>query len=343
MKRNIKEKVEKSSGIKPFKHFLVKSLEVHGDKYDYSKVKYEGTQAFVDIVCPKHEVFKQKASMHMIGYGCPQCGVEKASESRKDNLEKFIEKAINTHGDFYDYSEVEYQNSKTKVKIICADHGAFLQAPNRHIQGQGCRKCSTERNSKKYCKTTEHFVANAKSRHGERYDYSQVVYSTLLHPVVIRCREHKKFFEQTPASHLNNREGCPICLSQKTEGFISKIYKGDEESNLYVVSLESPSGGERFFKVGVSVNPEARWGQISKETGYIITAVAVFSGPARDLFKCEQLALATHKSLSYKPEIGFHGKTECIKFNCLTEVLSFIRETLSKKNTNFKEKNYESE
>lgn len=53
----------------------------------------------------------------------------------------FIQKARLVHGDVYDYSEVEYKNCKTDVRIICALHGIFLQKPEKHLMGRGCPKC----------------------------------------------------------------------------------------------------------------------------------------------------------------------------------------------------------
>lgn len=44
-------------------------------------------------------------------------------------------------GDRYDYSKVEYVNAKTKVCIICPEHGEFWQTPNGHLNGKGCPKC----------------------------------------------------------------------------------------------------------------------------------------------------------------------------------------------------------
>lgn len=57
--------------------------------------------------------------------------------------EKFIIKARNIHKDLYDYKNVEYNGCKTKVNIICCQHGEFLQTPDCHINGkQGCPKCA---------------------------------------------------------------------------------------------------------------------------------------------------------------------------------------------------------
>lgn len=60
----------------------------------------------------------------------------------KKNTEQAIKDFIKVHGDLYDYSLVNYQTSKTKVKIICQEHGIFEQTPNNHLNGQHCPKCS---------------------------------------------------------------------------------------------------------------------------------------------------------------------------------------------------------
>ena len=74
--------------------------------------------------------------------------------SKRLNKESFIERANGVHGNIYDYSKVEYVNTKTKVVIVCPEHGDFLQSPEKHMAGQGCPLCSSkkleETNLKKY-------------------------------------------------------------------------------------------------------------------------------------------------------------------------------------------------
>ena len=55
---------------------------------------------------------------------------------------EFIESCINKHGNRYDYSLVEYKNTRSKIKIICKEHGVFEQNSKNHRDGQGCPKCS---------------------------------------------------------------------------------------------------------------------------------------------------------------------------------------------------------
>lgn len=64
---------------------------------------------------------------------------------KKLTTEEFIKKAREVHGDKYDYSKVEYVNSKEKVTIICPEHGEFLQSPQKHLSGQGCIKCGLKK------------------------------------------------------------------------------------------------------------------------------------------------------------------------------------------------------
>jgi hypothetical protein len=59
--------------------FIHKAKAVHGDKYDYSKVKYINNRIKVLIICPIHGDFEQKPSNHLQGQGCPTCGKEETA------------------------------------------------------------------------------------------------------------------------------------------------------------------------------------------------------------------------------------------------------------------------
>jgi len=53
--------------------FIARAKKVHGDKYDYSKVEYKDMRSKVEIVCPHHGAFWQRAQSHLLGNGCPEC------------------------------------------------------------------------------------------------------------------------------------------------------------------------------------------------------------------------------------------------------------------------------
>lgn len=59
--------------------FIEKARSIHGDKYDYSKVKYEHSTKKVCIICPEHGEFLQTPNSHLMGKGCSKC----RNESRK--------------------------------------------------------------------------------------------------------------------------------------------------------------------------------------------------------------------------------------------------------------------
>ena len=125
----------------------------------------------------------------------------------KLTTEQFIEKARKIHGDKYDYSKVEYIDSRTKVCIICPTHGEFWQRPNDHLNGKGCRKCV---NNKPLTQTI--FIDRAKKVHGGKYDYSKVNYINANTKVCIICPIHGEFW-QKPYDHLI-KKGCPKCASK---------------------------------------------------------------------------------------------------------------------------------
>ena len=135
-----------------------------------------------------------------------------------EKLEKFIDKAIRTHGKRYDYSAVEYSSSSEKVCIICPEHGEFWQSPAEHVRGKGCPVCANAKKGRKTMSTDE-FITKSVERHGNRYQYDKTTYKGPSVKVTITCPEHGDF-EQLPYSHLNG-SGCPKCRGfRKTTGDI---------------------------------------------------------------------------------------------------------------------------
>ena len=197
--------------------FILEAKEIHEDKYDYSKVVYKTTNSKVIITCKIHGDFEQRASAHLTGSGCICCaGIKQKS------TEEFIIKAQETHGDKYDYSKVEYKKAIKDVTIICKIHGEFLQKPIKHTSGMGCIKCGHKTRGDNLRKHKDDFIKNAKKIHGDKYDYSKVVYTTNNSKVIITCKTHG-YFEQTPSSHLRG-SGCAECIRTiwTTSKFIEK-------------------------------------------------------------------------------------------------------------------------
>ena len=141
--------------------FINKAKEVHGDKYDYTPTNYVNSRTKVEINCPKHGIFEIRANDHIQGRGCKKCGIENQTKPFETVMKQFKD----AHGDFYDYSQVDYKQTDSKVKIICPIHGEFQQTPINHLKGQGCPKCGFEKgqftNRDRANKFKKEFIDNA--------------------------------------------------------------------------------------------------------------------------------------------------------------------------------------
>jgi len=199
--------VDKTHQLKPFEWFLKRAHEIHGDKYDYSQVKWGKVMDIITIVCPEHGPFEQTANGHLNSrQGCPKCGLKKLGANKRHSLEEFLRLAKEKHGDKYDYSLVtKYVNGSTPVTIICKTCGQpFEQKPKMHIKGHGCTHCA---NNKPI--GTEEFIRRAKDVWGDRYTYEKSVYTSNKEKVIVTCRIHGDF--QTTAYDFLQGHGCPEC------------------------------------------------------------------------------------------------------------------------------------
>ena len=218
--------------------FIEKAKAVHGDRYDYSSVNYVNAHTNVTIICPDHRPFEQSPTAHLHNEsGCPDCGGRSHITT-----ETFIEKAKAVHGDRYDYSQVEYVNKDTPVTIICPDHGPFPQAPSSHVRREsGCPDCANMALALLKASTTIDFIEQAKTVHGDRYDYSRVDYKNARTDVTIICPDHGPF-QQVPQHHLAG-SGCADCAET---GF-----NPNERGILYYVAIKTDDGDTRY-KIGIT-------------------------------------------------------------------------------------------
>lgn len=207
-------------------YFLSEAKKVHGSTYDYSKVVCNSSKNKVVIICPEHGDFEQEASKHLLGQGCNLCGYAEGGRKQRKALEDFIEEASTTHNGYYDYYKVvPFENTKSKVIIICPQHGEFKQEVSTHLSGKGCYLCGRELTSKVLSKSTEDFINDASKVHEGFYSYENTVYKNAKVPVMITCPKHG-LFTQVASTHTSGR-GCPscACISSKPEKRIEKFLK----------------------------------------------------------------------------------------------------------------------
>ncbi len=184
--------------------FIKRANIKHNNKFDYSNVNYDKVTEKIDIICPIHGTFRQQASSHLQGTGCSQC-----SGLKKMNNDEFIEKAKQIHGDKFDYSQVNYKNTSTKVKILCPVHGEFSQTPNSHLQGVGCKKCAFDDISKKLSRPQQEYIEKVEKIHNGKYSYEKTNYTTAHDKIIVTCPIHGDF--SISANKHFRGGGCSKC------------------------------------------------------------------------------------------------------------------------------------
>lgn len=197
--------------------FISKALLIHSNKYEYHYVKYINNQTKINILCKEHGIFTQRPKNHLAGQGCRRCFIESLSL----NTSIFIRRSNIIHQNKYDYSLVDYINNSKKVRIICREHGEFLQSPNNHLNaGQGCSKCKFLNSRVDY----SHFIKKSVEKHGHKYGYRDINPEefSFSKKVKIICQIHGQFL-QLPNNHYNLGYGCHLCKESKGEIEISKL------------------------------------------------------------------------------------------------------------------------
>lgn len=283
--------------------FIDKAKIVHGDRYDYSLVNYTHSKSNVKIICPVHGVFEQTPNNHLRSGGCLKCGLESTVKLKTSSRESFVNKSKLVHGDTYDYSLTEYVRAHSLVKICCPIHGVFEQTPNSHMKGRGCPSCVSSKISTKIMMSNDEFVRRSRLLHGNKYDYSLVVYRGYEQIVNIICPTHG-VFTQKPREHLDAC-GCNMC---NKNGF-NKNNKGF----LYVLD-----GGD-CFKVGITNYIPSRMHTLKYNTSFDFKCVKVIEGSGHSISRLERKL----HTLFVRADVGkFDGYTEWfVKFDGYLEVI----------------------
>ena len=96
-----------------------------------------------------------------------------ATKKSKKFFNTLEEKLYSIHGDKYSFDESIYINSKTRIKVICKEHGEFYPLVTNLLRNHGCKKCGTERQSLSASFSTLDFIKKAKKVHGDKYIYDK--------------------------------------------------------------------------------------------------------------------------------------------------------------------------
>lgn len=219
--------------------FIKKAIEIHGNKFDYSKVDYTNSHTKVCIICPIHGEFWQRPDKHLGKYGCRLCANKGVGLDLTTSIKDVKNKLWLLYGEEYDYDFENYENLNSEIKIKSIYGERCVKVSNLLTGNFDFHKHTGNHGNKKY--STKEFVEKAIKVHGDLYDYSQVRYVRSNEKVAIICPKHG-VFHQTPSAHLRGckclkcaREENGESLSLTTEEFIEK--SNDIHKNLYDYSL----------------------------------------------------------------------------------------------------------
>jgi hypothetical protein len=299
------------------KEDLIRAFKkVHGNRFDYSKVKYKSNQnEKVIIGCEHHGYFTQAINGHL-QYGCFKCASIYRGKNNPKRLStaEWIKKAKAKHGNTYSYQLVKYTNSKSKVKIICKKHGVWKVDPYSHLIGSGCNKCADIKRAAVRRKPFDKFLKQAYKVHGKRYTYNKTIYLGANKSIIITCSVHGDF-ETTPWNHIGLKCGCTSCntgssiveLSYLDFKSIHQKYRQYKVPNTnYKVDGFNPKTNTvyEFFGDFWHANPNK---YASTDT------LSIINLSASEIWKKDKIKINTLKRLGYNVEIMWESDWKKMK------------------------------
>lgn len=281
------------------------------DKYSVTLINEVGRHLYVE----DQNGFTHKLLRDMMGRGTTGLGMKSALDKTKYFLFKLREKFPDID-DRCDFSKFNYVKALKYTTVTCKIHGDIKTKPNWLMNnGMSCIECCNEEKRKPIL-TTEQYIENVKKKHGDRYDYSRVVFKGAREIVTVGCPEHGWF--DVVAYYHHNGNGCQKC-GLITGGYGKSDYVrvcGERSSNVYLLKLSNDA--ELFYKIGISLNPHSRANDIRKNTNNRYNVELLhsqeysYSGDAWDV---EKILHTEFVEDLYKPLISFDGETECFKLD----------------------------
>ncbi len=132
----------------------------------------------------------------------------KSLNIRSKRGREFILRSQIKHNNKYKYDLVIYTNARTKVKIICPNHGVFEQTPDAHLYaGYGCEKCARE--SHKLTLLSNERLSNIIQLHKNYYQYNDLSVTNGF--INIYCPVHGTFSQYLYFHEYGH--GCSLCNS----------------------------------------------------------------------------------------------------------------------------------
>lgn len=146
------------------------------------------------------------------------------------NQEKFIERAVNAHGERYAYEKSAYQQSKKKIIVTCPEHGDFEIRPFALWRGDGCPECHRNWFINNDISIND-YILMCRKKYGDRFDYNKLKRNK---KIIVSCKHGE--FETSPAYHLKY-PGCKECGKElKREAIIQSNKKRKKTIEEFIIA-----------------------------------------------------------------------------------------------------------
>lgn len=286
---------------------------VHGNKYDYSLVKEDVKRlSIITVICPVHGEFTQRLSDHMKTKGCKKCSHIELSDKFTKSVSEYLKDFNSRHNSKYDYPLEFLPNkilNKTKINIVCPEHGEFIQTVNNHSNGAGCPKCGSLARSSKRRLTAKQWEDKFNKVHFGEYKYNINTWDSVLtiySYIPIECSIHGVFNQMI--NHHRDGSGCPECA-------------GYNHKYAYIHNVN-----DNCLKFGITNNPSKRLARQNNINKLKITCLGVWFFPTVEACKsAERVVMNTVNKVMNKCDMP-DGYTETCSFSHLDFIISVYNE-----------------
>jgi len=137
----------------------------------------------------------------------------------------FLNKVISKYGTFFDLSKINFINYRTKVELICPDHGSFFKRPDTLLKNvYGCPDCAKikQKKIKPKNKLNTEIIKKRLLDINTIYLLDRINYINSNTKIELVCKKHGSFWV-LPREATHNGAGCQKCSGSKGERIISNF------------------------------------------------------------------------------------------------------------------------
>ena len=205
--------------------YIWKAIQKHGYKFDYRELNYIDNKTNIIVGCEKHGFFDVNPCFHLSNKygGCKDCNPnstkykKKHKEIRKTkfNTELMVNRVKEIHGDNISLDNVVYKSSVEEITAHCNIHNIdFKTTFHDLLNGHACKLCGIEKSSNKRTKDVNEIIEICNKAHNNKYDYSEINYTSINNFIYPICKKHGKF-KVNCYNHMFYHCGCPKCSNRK--------------------------------------------------------------------------------------------------------------------------------